>query len=659
MFVEKFKELKEYAATGLYEEENRSLFYRKSLGLRRYYETCSLNVYKGELLYPSGVRENSSRIYPSYMNGLDCDDSLFGESEKYLVEQFEKDFRKYKPSVEFNHTVAGNMYNHSMPNYERILKEGFNGYEQRILKIKDRDFREGLLHLIEGIRSYLNRCVEYLISVNANEELIKALQKVPFKPADTVYEAIVCWNFVLYLDGCDNLGCLASGIEPYYKGENIVPYLQNLYDNLDVNNGYSMALHEENKDIVLQCLEASKNKRRPMIELFIDENTSIEIWEKAFEVIRTNNGQPAFYNGKVLLKGLQKRFPTITDEDIKKFCGGGCTESMIAGYSNVGSLDAGINLLYILEKFIYSNLEKTKTFNEFYELFVQEVFSVEKRITEQICKSQKERALFNPLPMRTLLIDDCIDASVEYNAGGARYKWSLISFAGLINVIDSLFVIKGFVFEKKILNGKQLIEKLKNNDKDFLMQARKHPICYGVDNAEVNELCYDFSNRIYGYLKNLKPYLGSGFLPCSIQFNAQVGHGELVGATPDGRMNGEPLCDSLAAIYAKDVKGPTALLKSVTSLDLKQALGVPVLNFNIRQDFNPITLKALVLGYMQLGGIQIQITCVDAEVLKKAYNDPDKYRNLTVRVGGYSEYFCNLTDGLKKMIIQRTIQEMV
>ena len=78
MFVEKFKELKEYAAAGLYEEENRSLFYRKALGLRRYYETCSLNVYKGEFLYPSGVRDNSSRIYPSYMNGLDCDDSLCG-----------------------------------------------------------------------------------------------------------------------------------------------------------------------------------------------------------------------------------------------------------------------------------------------------------------------------------------------------------------------------------------------------------------------------------------------------------------------------------------------------------------------------------------------------------------------------------------------------
>lgn len=657
--VEKFKAIKEYAAAGLYEEPQRSLFYRKSLGIRRYYETCPLAKYNGQPLYPSGARVLGMRIFPNYLHGFECYEKEFNQEEQSLVNTFYNDFRIYKSHLNPIHTVAGNMWTHSIPRYERIIAEGFNSYQERILKISDVDMREGLLHVVAGIRAYVARCVEYLKSVNADKKLITALEKVPFRPAENVYEALVCWNFVFYLDSCDNLGCVASGIKPYYKGENIVPYLENLYDNVNANAVWSMALHGENTEITLQCLEASKGRRRPMIELFVDKNTPEEIWNKAFEVIRTNNGQPAFYNPHVLLTGLQKRFPEISNEDIKKFCGGGCTESMIAGLSNVGSLDAGINLLYILEQCIYHNLENAKSFKEFYEKFLEEVFAVEKEITAQIFTSQKDRAQYNPLPMRTLLIDDCIDKGIEYNAGGARYKWSLISFAGMINVIDSLFVIKDFVFDNPRFSATEFIQKLQENNQEFLTLAKNHPVCFGVDNEEVNALGYDFTTRIYTRLKDFNTYLGGGFVPCSIQFGAQEAAGRNIGATPDGRENGAPLCDSIAAIFSKDVKGPTALLKSVTSLNLKEALGVPVFNFNIRQDFENKTLKALILGYMQLGGIQMQITCADLETLQKAYENPAEYKNLVVRVGGYSDYFNNLSDGMKKMIIQRTIQDQV
>ena len=659
MYIEKFKNINEYVAVGAYEQPDRSLFYRKALALRRFYENCSLYPYNGKPLYPSSVHSDDLRIYPSYLNGIESAGFKFSDDEKDLLEKFNEDFGKFHSSVQFPHVVTGNMWTHSLPNYERILQEGFNGYEQRVKAMKDDELREGLLHLIAGIRAYVNRCVDYLKSVNADEKLINALQKVPFNPAETVYEAFVCWNLVLYLDGCDDLGCIASGIEPYYHGENIVPYLENLYDNLNENNGYTMALHCENTEITLQCLEASKGKRRPMIELFVDENTPEAIWEKAFEVVKTNNGQPAFYNPQLLLGGLQKRFPQITDEEIKKFCGGGCTESMISGCSNVGSVDAGINLLYIFEQCLYRDLEKATSFKQFYEQFVNEVFSVEKTVTQQIYQSQKDRAKFNPLPMRTLLIDDCIEREVDFNAGGARYKWSIVSFAGMINVIDGLLVVRDLVFNNATISPTDLLEKLKNNDKAFLSMAKKHPVCFGVDNEEVNALCYDFTSRIYAKLQEFKPYLGGEFLPSSIQFNCQVEHGAYIGATPDGRDKGAPLCDSLGAIFGKDVKGPTALLKSVTSLDLKNALGVPVFNFNVSQNFDESTLKALILGYMQLGGIQMQITCADAETLQKAYENPEDYRNLVVRVGGYSDYFCNLSDELKKMIIQRTIQKQL
>ena len=103
--------------------------------------------------------------------------------------------------------------------------------------------------------------------------------------------------------------------------------------------------------------------------------------------------------------------------------------------------------------------------------------------------------------------------------------------------------------------------------------------------------------------------------------------------------------------------GPTALLNSVTAFDLPKALGVPVLNFNINFDFNNDILKALILGYMNQGGIQMQITRASRETLEDAYKNPEKYKNLIVRVGGYSDYFNNLSDELKRMIIARTVHK--
>ena len=107
-------------------------------------------------------------------------------------------------------------------------------------------------------------------------------------------------------------------------------------------------------------------------------------------------------------------------------------------------------------------------------------------VTEEISNSQRERAKYNPLPMRTLLIDDCIDHGVEYNNGGARYKWSIINFAGMINVIDSMLVIRDFVFNDKLVTAEEMIQELKSCDREFLQKARNHEISFGKDNEDAN-----------------------------------------------------------------------------------------------------------------------------------------------------------------------------
>lgn len=654
MVMKKLYDMGEYSASGLYENTERGLFYRKSVGLKRFYENCPIPQYNGELLFPSGVISK-----PDYMSGMAFSVDNIAKKDAETADIIRKDFFKYKSVVPYEHQVAGNMWTHSMPNYERILNEGLSSYIPRIEKIEDKDLKEGLLCLVEGISCYISRCVEYLESVNANSVLIEALKKVPMNPAENIYEAIVCWNFIMYLDGCDNLGCVASGLYPFYNGEDVTELLGNLFDNLDVNNGYSMALHNDYNPLTLQCLAAAKGKRRPMIELFVDENTPTEIWEKAFETIRTGGGQPAFYNPHVLLDGLKERFENIRESDIKKFCGGGCTESMFAGFSNVGSLDAGINLLLILENSIKNVLPLCNDFEGFYDKYIIAVNDVVKKVTDEIGNSRRQRAEYNPVPMRTLLIDDCIDNGVEYNHGGARYNWSIVNFAGMINIIDSLLVIRDFIFKDKSYTCEEFIKLLNDNDEEFLNKCKKHKTCFGIDDKEVNAFSNRISSEIFSTLDDKKVPFGEGFLPASIQFKSQADAGRKIGATPDGRKAGSPLCDSLGAIFGKDEKGATALLNSVTSLDLGKALGIPVLNFNISPDFRNEILKGLILGYMKHGGVQIQITCISKEMLLDAYENPDNYRNLVVRVGGFSEYFSRLSEDMKRMVIDRSIQNGV
>ena len=540
--VKGFLDAGEYAAAGLFEQPERSLFYRKALGIRRYFENYPLQPYEGKPLYPSGPIDRSNTIIWDFMGGFSVYALNEDKLDPELVKAYRQDFGKYHSFVPFEHTVTGNMAAHSIPHYERILQEGLASYIPRIEKVEDTDMREGLLHIIAGVQCWLERIITYLRSVKADNKLIGALEQVPMQPARDIYEAVVCWNVVMYLDGCDNLGCVADGLMPWYKGENIVPLLENLFDNLDVNEGYSLALHTNYNPVTLQCLEAVKGKRRPMIQLFVDENTPEEIWQKAFASLRTGNGQPAFYNPKGMLGGLKEKVPELTEADLRKFCGSGCTESQIAGLSNVGTVDSGMNLLYILEKSIYRHLPDAASFEAFYGRFMEDVHTDVEIVMDAVSRSQISRAEYSPLPMRTLLVDDCIDKGLDYYNGGARFGWSLISFAGLVNVIDSLLVIRDFVFTEQKYTKKDFLHLLKRSDEAFLYACRHHTVSYGNDNADANAMAKRVSSDIYDMLEGRTPHFGSAFFPCSIMFRSAAIKGKEVGATPDGRTSGAPRC---------------------------------------------------------------------------------------------------------------------
>lgn len=642
-------------AAGLYENTERGLFYRKALGLRRYCESAPLPDYDGGRLYPSGACRYKTAVRPTYQNGFAVDPWLEGKVAPEHIKRLKGEFFGIPSFVPAEHTVGGNMYTHSMPNYKRIAADGLDSYVPRIEKIEDNDIREGLLHLVEGLRTYCGRIVTYLTEQNAYPELIKALGKVPFKPAESIYEALVCHNFLYYLDSCDNVGCLASDLMPYYKGEDISDLLREFFVNVDATGGYSMSLGVDYNPLTVQCLNAAKGLRRPMAELLVNQNTPDEVWDAALDTVRTNGGQPAFYNYNKLIKGLGKRFPEIRPEDLDRFCGGGCTETMLEGLCNVGSLDAGIHLLLIFRRVIVEQLTDCGSLEELYGRFMKEVVRTVDEVTDGITRSQELRSRRNPLPMRTLLVDDCIDNGTDFNNGGARYMWSIVSFAGIANVADSLIVIEDLVYKSKSVTPEELIEKLESNDKGFILGLRKHPCRHGIDDSRANAMVRRVTADVYSALEGRKPHFGLGFLPASIMFNTAANAGKKIGATPDGRLSGEPIAESLGAILSKDTEGATALLSSVASMELGKALGVPVVNLTVNAAFDNAVLKSLIKSYMDMGGIHLQITCTSKQMLEEAYADPSRHPNLVIRVGGYSEYFRNLGDELKRLVMSRMI----
>ena len=159
--------------------------------------------------------------------------------------------------------------------------------------------------------------------------------------------------------------------------------------------------------------------------------------------------------------------------------------------------------------------------------------------------------------------------------------------------------------------------------------------------------------QVFDGFKQGTPYLGKAFLPCSIQFVTYADAGRRVGATPDGRAAGEPLCDSVGPVHGKDKKGVTALLNSAAKLPQSDAPGTPVLNLRLRKDHLKGYLRPLILGYFNQGGMQAQISCLSTEDMLDALEHPEKHENLIVRIGGYSEYFNRLSDDLKKMVMER------
>lgn len=284
-----------------------------------------------------------------------------------------------------------------------MIREGLDSYVRRMEAGLDdaRDsgdgskiaFFSGLQDALTGIRTWHARvlsCPEMWVprtEVEAlcQDRLLAALRQVPFGPARTFYEAIVAYNWVFYMDDCDNPGRLDRELYPYYvhdleqcltSRDEGLALLRAFTDNVCANGGYSAAIGGSTadgepayNDLTVLCLEAVHERYRPSYELGVREDMPDEVWDAALDAIGTGCGQPALYNEQGYLDGLSSAGLGVRPEDLVWWNGGGCTETMIHGCSDVGSLDAGIHLPLILENTLCEWLARVSTFEQLVDRF--------------------------------------------------------------------------------------------------------------------------------------------------------------------------------------------------------------------------------------------------------------------------------------------------
>ena len=656
---QKLIDVGEYFAAELFRNTDRSPLYRYSCAFASYFEHLPPPVWEGTSLYPCNqcinYRSDASSCFavrPDFSYTIQINGDLLNEKLPEAIPFLVDEFCKTKP-INTPHTIGGAGFTHSFLRFDRILKDGLCGYRTRVQALPSGDFKDALLRLIDGISTYLKNCISYLRKVSAPAALIEALGHSPEQPPRSVYEAMVAWNFMYYIDGCDDPGRMDRGLLPYWKGEDIRPLLREFFCNVDANEGWSMPLGPDYNALTVQILDSIHHLRRPNMQLLVTPDMPTEIWEAVYRSIGSASGQPSLYNWEAYQREVRARIPEVSEDDRMRLAFGGCTETMIEGMSNVGSDDAGINTALIFQDLMRGALDQYDTFDAFLERFITET----ERVIGEVCgileEHRKTRAQFRPQPVRTLFVDDCIDRMKDFNAGGARYNWSVINVAGLINVIDSMQVIRALIFDEQRYTPAEFLEKLDARDPIFLAECAAQPK-HGNDDPAVNALATMISARIYGAFEQYTCTPGGRYYTVSNQFITYEYAGIGILATPDGRGPNEPLCDSCGAVRGRDKNGPTALLSSVAALRLDLVLGTPITNFRISKRNLPTHLKPLVLGFFEKGGMQLQITCASREELLDALEHPEKHENLVVRIGGYSEYFNRLSPTLKQTVIDRT-----
>ncbi len=420
-------------------------------------------------------------------------------------------------------------------------------------------------------------------------------------------------------------------------------------------------------------IQEELHELQPGLSIHIAENTPDDFLLAGIKVIRQGHGYPSIFNPDTYIKELMRDGKTL--EDAREGGCSGCIE--VGAFGKEAYLLTGyLNTPKILEIALNNGIDpetgkklgietgdprEFTTFEQLYEAWhKQMVYFVNLKLS---VNNYIERmfSLYAPATFLSLYIDDCIEKGRDYYSGGARYNTTYIQCTGLGTITDCFTTLKKHVFEEHRYTMDEILDACaKNWEGGEVMRQyiRNHTPFFGNDEEYADTIAV----RVYEDLVKAidgRPNTRGGHTRLNMLSTTCHNYfGSVCGATPNGRMAHFAISDGTSPAHGSDSHGPTAVIKSLGKLDQTKSGGT-LLNVRfvpnlLRRDEDLRKLSSLIRTYFKFGGHHIQFNIVDTETLLDAQKHPENYRDLLVRVAGYSDYFNDMTEQLQNEIIART-----
>ena len=448
----------------------------------------------------------------------------------------------------------------------------------------------------------------------------------------------------------------------------------NLYQNL-ILGGVDEKNEKANNEISLAIIQAQINMQmtQPTLSVWWDEKLDEEFLLKVAECVKTGVGYPAFFNQETYVQHELKNSKLPLDV-IRKNCAiGGCTEPTLQGMS-YGIVQAGfINHGKIIDIMLNKGVDpvsgikmfesrEPKTYDEIKKYFIDIMHVVIRNWQQYWNLVMQAHRKTVPLVFCSVFVNDCIERGKCMDDGGAVLNQSITTLSsGLVNVSNSLAVIKKLCFEEKFCTYNDIVEAVKNNWQGHEALRKKAMAVphWGNDEKYADDIYLELFDEYCDWVKKQNNYFGVPYDPSMLAISTPVPFGKVCEAFPDGRFKGEPLADGVTSPFpGTDTCGPTAVIRSSSKVDHTKIRG-GLLNLK----FHPSALKglsgsknllALIKTYFQKPGFHVQFNVVDSKMLKDAQLHPENYRDLVVRVAGFSAYWVEMSKALQDQVIWRT-----
>ena len=426
--------------------------------------------------------------------------------------------------------------------------------------------------------------------------------------------------------------------------------------------------------LILDCMDEMK-LLQPSSNVQISRKTPQKFLKRACEISRKGWGQPAFYNTEAIVQELLNAGKTL--EDARRGGTSGCVETgafgneayILTGYFNLPKIfELTLNNGYdpVAKKQLGLELGYATEFKSFDELMDAYKKQIEYFLDIKVQGSnviEKIYADYMPVPFLSIITNDCITKGKDYNAGGARYNTSYIQGVGIGTITDCVAAVKYNVFDEKRFTMEELMQAMQDNfegHEEILNLVQNRTPKYGNDDPYADSIMKEifvFYQKSVTGRPNMK---GGTYRINMLPTTCHVYFGEVMMASPNGRLAHKPVSEGISPEKGADVNGPTSVIKSASKMDHLQTGGT-LLN----QKFTPSVVAGeqgleqmanLIRTYFNMDGHHIQFNVIDRQTLINAQQHPEDYKDLIVRVAGYSDHFRNLSKALQDEIIERTEQ---